>query len=275
MATTEKILDKLRKMKAHAESAEAIGNLNEAQAFAEAMQRMMLEHDLSLTDLQFSEEMDEPVKINPVHYSQHGGARVVKARVRWMENLAAIVAQAHFCQILTESRSSAVSLIGRPSDALPAEFMIVTLTRLLDKMSHRAWWVEWEKRGGKASKQADRAVRGTMLGFRTGYLEAFTRRLRQRYNDERRAANHATLPAGSTSTALVRLNRKQLDVEDFVKAQHQNGSFVKSSALTRGLDRAGHAEGWRQGTKAADDVRLRSNAVEAGTRPSRGALPGR
>lgn len=49
---SDKILDKLAKLLAHAESATEIGNTHEAAAFAERIQHLCNQHDLSLDDVE-------------------------------------------------------------------------------------------------------------------------------------------------------------------------------------------------------------------------------
>jgi len=62
MTDKDKILDKLAKIKRHMESAQAIGNEQEAQAFAAALQTMLLNHKLEMTDVEYASEMkDEPI----------------------------------------------------------------------------------------------------------------------------------------------------------------------------------------------------------------------
>ena len=98
MNDREKIVDKIRKLKAHAESAETIGSEAEAQAFAAAMQRLMNEHTVTMTDIEFKEyERDEPVDEWNIDYSKYDDIKVKSSRIAWIERLASIVAKAYHC----------------------------------------------------------------------------------------------------------------------------------------------------------------------------------
>lgn len=248
-----KILDKLQKMRAMAESAAKIGNENEAQAFAEMMQRMMLEHEISMTDIEARErDASEPVDVHQIDYTKHNTAPV-KARVLWREQLAEIIAMAHFCRILIYQKSSRITLVGRKSDCEVAEFMIITLMRLLEKMSVNEWRKEWRRLGGHESPAANRDARVELSGFDTTYRTAFIQRLRQRYDESKRAT--VSTAATSSSTALVRIERKMDDVNAFVSARFTGtAKELKRSSKTNTL-------GWQRGREAADKINLGATAM--------------
>ncbi len=112
---TEKIIDKIRKLHAHAQSAEKIGSEAEAQAFAQMVNQLLNKHRLELTDIQFEERRkNEPVEQAEINFREHGdtfrGKKVEwkqkKVRVEWIERLAGIVARAHSCEILVVERSN-------------------------------------------------------------------------------------------------------------------------------------------------------------------------
>ena len=52
----ENVIDKLRKIMAHAASAREIGNLAEAEAFAAKAQELLLRHKLDMTEVEFAAE---------------------------------------------------------------------------------------------------------------------------------------------------------------------------------------------------------------------------
>ncbi len=59
----EKHLDKISKLLAMAESAKAIGNTDEAGAFATKAQKMLLQHDLSMDDVELFAAKNEPISL--------------------------------------------------------------------------------------------------------------------------------------------------------------------------------------------------------------------
>jgi hypothetical protein len=243
----ERALDKIRKIKAMFEGAKSEG---EAQTFAAMMQRMMLQHNIDMTEVEVQQmEADEPVSeqwINP----EGKDAKAKRTRSYWMEDLAAIVARAHFCDIAVNEKTSLIMLIGRKSNIEVAEFMIVTLSRLVHKMALREWWKEWRRRGGETSYEENRRVREELKGFRVSYVKSFTRRLAERYAEERRKA---TQGPDATSTALVRVNRAEAATKAYMHDKFKDSKPAKE--ITKFKDTT-HAAGWRAGREAADKIDL-------------------
>lgn len=253
----ERALDKIRKMKRMMEGAKTEG---EAQQFAAMMQRMMLQHNIGMTDVEVDRmEADEPVE---EHWFNPEGPGVKSKRTRsyWMEDLAAIVARAHFCDIAVNEKTNNIMLIGRRSNIEVAEFMVVTLSRLVHKMALREWWKEWRKRGGEDSYEENRRVREELKGFRVSYVKSFTQRLAERYAEERRKA---TQGPEATSTALVRVNRAEAATKAFMLNKFKDSKPAKE--ITKFKDTV-HGAGWRAGRDAADaiDLGTHGKAVKTG-----------
>lgn len=252
--TQEKLLDKLAKLKAMADSAKAIGSEAEAQAFAEKLQQMLLDHDLKMTDIEFSDrDRDEPIEERMIDYSKFPDVKVRGARVQWMETLAAVIAKAHFCQIMVLPNSSRLGLIGRASHIAVAEFMIVTLQRAAESIADKEYvryFYECRDRGDVTQAR----------GFRAAFLMGFITRLKIRYGTTRELA------ASTGSTALVRLNKEEAALAAHLAAR--SGRNAKGLARRR----VENAEGFRRGTAAADRVGLRSNAIGGATKTAVGQL---
>lgn len=250
--THDRILDKLTKIKAHMESAKAIGSQHEAEAFAAVMQRLMDLHQISMTDLEVEAyEQEEPVQTWRIDYAKHG-VKLGTRRNLWKEDLAGIIAYAHHCRILVHPQSDRISLVGRKSDCEVAEYMIVTLQRLVHKMALAEWWKEWRKMVNKDGYTNTQA-RQYLLGFRVAYVRSFSTRLSQRYREER------TSMETSTSTALVRLSRADAAVADYMDVHFKKAKTA--SALTG--YRSSHALGYQRGREAADRINLHGTAMTA------------
>jgi len=239
----DKIIDKLRKIKAHAESAAKIGSEAEAEAFAAMLQQLLLKHKIEMTDLELeAEEADEPVGTKPINWED---VKVRKNRIAWIEQLAAIVAKAYFCQIIVHARTSVITLVGRKGDVAVAEFMIVTLTRLAEKLA--------KKEFGKLYRQDRYAAHG----FKDSFLKSFVRRIHERLELERRGAE------SKSSTALVRINRADAAVQAFLDEARRAG-HTKRASIVRGSRQDVNAEGWRRGRAVADGLSLKANALNGG-----------
>lgn len=240
-AQDQKIIDKLAKLRAMAEGAEAIGNEAEATAFAEMFQRLLAKHKLDMSDIEFANlDKSEPVEHFRIDYTQYPDIRVRSTRIQWMELLAGMIARAYFCQVVVHPRSSRISLVGRKSDCQIAEYMIVTLQRFVDKTSAR----EAEAFKRKAKANGDRSQGN---GFRSAWIHAFTTRLQQRLTDA----------IGAQTTGLVRIEKERVAVQDFIK--DPKSGFTKSSALSTNF--RNHKDGYARGIDAANRVDLGAKAM--------------
>lgn len=239
--TTDKILDKLAKIKAHMESAKKIGSEAEAQAFAEMLQKLLLKHKLDMTDIEVeAEEKAEPVDRYDVDLDSHG-LKTKASRVGWSEKLAVIVARAHFCRILIYRGSNLITIVGRKSDAAVAEFLYVTLLRAAESIAQK----EYVKFFYECRDAGDvRRARG----FKASFLVAFVSRIEYRLDQVRRAE-------ASSSTAIVRVNRAELAVKQFMDG-------MKTRTIKSLTHVAKNAEGYNRGKAAADRVNLTGNAFE-------------
>lgn len=253
MSPTEKLLDKLQKLKRHAESAKAIGSEAEAQAFAEKIQNLLLEHDLSMSDIEFERmEAEEPIERNLVNFRQYD-VKVKKIRCAWMERLASMVARANFCRIIVISGTSNFYLVGRREHRAVAEYMIVTLTRAIidiSKHEHGVYSYECYKRDGNTSGAR---------GFKDSFITAFLMRLFERIEERKKTAGT------STSTALVRINKEDAAVEAHMKATRDlDKDDPNSTRKASGLRVAAPSsrEGVRRGRAAAEKVNLDGRGIE-------------
>lgn len=248
----EKVITKAAKLKAHMESAKKIGSLQEAEAFASMLQRMLAQHKLEMTDLEYVKMTDaDPVSTHRIDYTKHKDVKLRKQRIQWIEDLASCVARAFLCRILVHDKSSRITLVGRKADCEMAEYMFVTMQRLVERISHNEWWKahrEKVKRG-----YTNEEAREELSGFRPAFIQSFVRRISERYDEERAKMRNEN--AGST--ALVRLDMKPVD--DFVAEKFTTTAKTLSTKI------ATHSEGWHRGRKVANDLNLTPNAMKTGT----------
>lgn len=259
---TEKLIDKLGKLKRHAESAKQIGNEAEAQAFAEMFQRLVLANKIDVSEIDFEEqEREEPVGSHYIDYKKHG-VDLKRRRIDWLQNLGAVVAEAHFCRILVHPGSSRITLVGRKSDCEVAEYVLVTLQRAAEKMAKRAYYKYWfelfeicricgGQKTGHTGAHPFRSSTQKAAGFKASWLDAFVTRLAQRYREQRQGY-------AGTSTALVRINRAEKAVVEWI------ADNVKKTVGGLTSNRRWNEEGRQQGRRAADDLDLGSPKVVRG-----------
>lgn len=248
-----KILDKIRKLHRHAESAKNIGSEQEAQTFAQMVNRLLNKHRLEMTDIQFEEQRkNEPVTQAEINFREYGDTfrgkktewKEKHVRVEWIERLAGIVARAHSCQILVVEKSNRLFLVGTETNRQVAEYVLITLMRAAEKLS----WDEYAKFFYKSRDEGD-VTRAR--GFRHAWLIGFIHRINERFDEEKRK-----MQGDTTGTAVVRYDRERADVDAFIKdmtrAKQTPQRAIHNSA------------GIIAGRKKADEMNLDANAVKGG-----------
>lgn len=254
----EKVLRKLVKMQAMRDSAAKIGNSEEAEAFAAAINRMLVENELQPSAIDYARTADsDPVIEMRVDLSKYAIDKKSN-RVAWQESLARIIAKSHLCSFLLRPGSNSIWFVGTRSHATVAEYVYGTLVPIATRMSlieKYRYGRELVKAGGK------RSDRGS--GFREAWLDAFIKRIEERFDDARKAAvaqSVVDLPAGSDSQALMRLDGALVRVQQYIDDKFKSGRR-SVSALSSG--RSSNTEGARRGRAAADSMTIGRRGVTA------------
>lgn len=243
---TAKILDKIKKLHMKAESCKEIGSEAEAQAFAEMVVKLLNNHKLSMTDIQFDEQQkSEPVDQHRVIWEHHG-MKSKRTRVAWIERMARHVARAYSCEIVVHPGSSIISLVGTESNRDIAEYVIVTLVRAAEKIATREYNAFFFKCRDEGHVWAAR-------GFRDAFLTGFINKIRERLDAEKARAE-------SGCTALVRFDKERAAVKEFLDAP---GKFTTAAGLSRSsvVNRAGYDAG----SSMADRMDISGRAVDKST----------
>lgn len=253
-ADRERIIDKVQKLYAHAESAKAIGNEAEAQAFAAKIQELLTAYKLSQADIHRAKgQVEEPINMNYVHFD---GQR--NSRLAWTEQLARIVCPAYYCRFFVCTGTTSLGIIGAETDRQVCEFMLVTLARFIMKLSDRearaARYRAWVAAGKPSSGAAPEA-----RGFKADFIAGFIVRLRQRFDDEIRPK--VDPKAQANTQAIVLLRRDTLTRVD---------QWAKDNLKLHAASRTNHSfrartEGYKRGIAAANEINLKPNAVSAGS----------
>lgn len=239
----DKLLDKLAKMVKARDGEAAIGNEAAAEAFAQAINKMLLDHDLSMTDVEHRASIDDDPIIELWVDLKKFGAEEKKSRIGWQEALAHVVANAHLCKFLVIRGSNRIVFVGTKAHVAVAEYSYGTLVAATEKMS----WVAYNKQFyGKGAEFA--------RGFRASWLSAFVLRIAERLEEMKRKAVAET---GNSGTALMRINQSLVKADTYLKN--------KNVGMSKGAKMSGrfNAEGRAAGRRAADEVRLGQAGIGA------------
>lgn len=248
MTNKDRLLDKLAKLKATQEGEAKLGNTAAAEAFAAAINRLLLEHELSMEEVQSYAERDtDPIVRVGLDFDAHGIERS-RRRSDWQQTLAMVVAEAHLCKILVAAGSNRIWFVGTKAHATVAEYAYGTLVPLAIRLADKAYYDYHMglRREGKDIRLA--------RGFRPVWLTSFVARIAQRFWAMRKEVTTAT---GNETQALMRLDNQ------LARVNRELEKVKKIPAMGRN-DRY-HAEGARQGREAADRVPLGQKGVERST----------
>jgi len=255
----DKVLKKLVKMQAQRDSEAKLGNSAAAEAFASAINRMLIEYELNPTDIDYARTADnDPVIEVLVDLDKYGQDLVAKVRVAWQESLARVCATSHLCRYLVRKSSNSIWFVGTKSRALVAEYAYGTLVAAATDLSAKARHDYWAERGWRKAEPHER-------GYREAWLSSFVSRISQRFDEARaevlaaHTASHADAP-GSTSTAVLRLNTALVKVQEYM-----DGKFTSKRRVKSAVGRYTHnSDGHRDGRAAADRMNIGGKAIASG-----------
>lgn len=258
-----KIIDKLVKMQRSRQSEAELGNTEAAEAFAAAINRMLIEYELHPSDLDYARAADDDpiieLRVNLKNYN----IDAKRQRVAWQESLARIVANAHLCSFLLSPGSNDIWFVGTRSHATVAEYVFGTLVPAAARMST----TEYLRFRASVTPLPGTQKRPGTYGFTEAWLDAFTRRIAERFADARKASVAEAvvdLPAGSASTALIRLDGALTRVRSYIDDKFKSR---RSGANALSSGRSNNAEGKARGRAAADAMTLGRRAMTTAAKP--------
>ena len=253
----QKIINKLLKLQKSRQGEAELGNEAAAEAFASAINRMMIEYELNPTDLDYARATDNDPIVQITAQNEFYGIEKSKVRVAWQESLAAGVANAHLCKILISPGSNRIFFLGTKSHATVAEYVYGTMVPFIAKQSKKAEIAYWHETG------CGRGANNKALGYRSAWIDAFIKRIWERFREARdlAVAESAAKMGTSSETGLMRLGGALAKVQKYIDDRFKNAA--KSSAGALNARSRNHSAGREAGRAAADNVVLGQRGVNA------------
>ena len=96
-----KVIDRIKKNLRMAESAEQLGNVHEAEAFAAMAQKMMLLHQVEMSDLELAtQDREDPMGTEYFCIAKAAGWKPFREKKRedWLMTLVRAICHAHHCR---------------------------------------------------------------------------------------------------------------------------------------------------------------------------------
>ena len=197
----DKILDRVMKLMRKSESAEAIGSVAEAEAFAVKAQELLFRERIEDEELlDFVAKHDNAAaalsdRITLVRYSPRDYGRPVKRkRTLWEQLLASVIAESNMCRIVVASGSNYITFIGFRQDAELSRDIYARLVEVFAKDALRQYDREYNKLYNKGLDT------WSMRGWRSSFLNAAVVGL-----NEKLRAQRIEMEQEQKGTALIRL----------------------------------------------------------------------
>lgn len=254
----QKVIEKLVKLQASRQSEAEIGNTAAAEAFAGMINKMLIEYELSSSDIDYARATDhDPViemKVNLGFYH----IELTKVRCAWQETLAQQIARAHLCKILVRPSSNDIYFVGTKSHATVAEYVYGTMVPAVAKMSKEAEIKYWKETGSGRGKN------NKALGYRASWIDSFIHRMWERFEDARQEAFAEAAGHISSETGMVRLGGALKKVEQYIEDKF---SHKKAASRIGKLDfrSRNHEAGREAGRAAADNITLGKRGINGGS----------
>jgi hypothetical protein len=195
---SEALLDRLVKLMGHQKSAEAIGSMAEAQAFAGKLHSLLLKHEIELSDLEAAAARDrDPMGETAVRGSY-------RRRVRRREALARVIARAHFCRTLVASGSGTIWFVGRDSHRALAVYLFETV---------EAWAEAQFRRDHRAHVE----MQGAARGYKTSWFGGLQHGLFLRFSEVRKAAESDARRLTGGTALVLRLAENDAAVARYIE----------------------------------------------------------
>jgi hypothetical protein len=215
----ESILDKIKKLMAHQESAEQMGSIHEAEAFAAKIQKMMHAHNISLKDISF-EDLKENVK------QEYLDSKIASVSYSLGYFIMYPIAKYNWCRVYIAKRNRML-IVGSPENIEACKMIYDTVLAIFLKV------------GKEKYKTTNKAV-----GLDT-YLREFLQGCANGLADKFKAERKILELQNSSSTALIVRNDKAVEayVEKTFKVGKSKAREVKKSdAYFQGLQTGRNVE---------------------------------
>lgn len=213
------IVEKIRKLIAHEQSARSIGNLAEAEAFAAKIQALMLDYKLSVDDVE--------LQADPLGDEQAAAARPARSAQTWSYRIAAAVARAFFCRAISHRGSNAVTFAGRSMDRAMAADMWRFLTNVATSFFTKDL---------PALKKLRRNMSPHKL--RDRYLQGFAIAIASRL-----ARDREVVVENLGEPGLIRLNEERVRLDNYIAGAMR----IKSTAIKPVRDSLALRAGFNRG----------------------------
>lgn len=241
----EKVLDKLAKLIKHEQSARSIGNIHEAEAFANRIQILLTQNQLSMSDVDIETEATteqvEKETINP----RDIGQKLTGKRIEWQIRLLKGIAKVNNCSTLIVTGSNIQKIVGFVSDrqnviSVYSYFVQLAQDTCESQFRHHSMSPEYDqamnyREGYPGEKRA--YSREWKQSWLQGFATAISNRIYKTHQESIAAVQ-------SETQGLIHLRNKQALVKEFMN----NGKFGSVQPTRSGRNYSAYNKGHEVGS---------------------------
>lgn len=193
MNNQDKILDKLAKLLAASKGAEAVGNIEESKAFAAKLYSLLMEYNLSLSEVELREQFGKIVE-RTTNWNDYEGMKNKRKFSAWECDVAHMVSSHFLCRSISIHSSNRFIFIGKEEDVALSEYLTAYLIRSIDRACTLQYALFYQKVKKIAEEEYDKTnyyykydiqhyVRGSVKGWRSSFRNAAIKEIRDRLNE--------------------------------------------------------------------------------------------
>lgn len=231
------IIDKLRKLLSHADSARAIGNQAEAEAFAAKAAQLQDQHKIDESQLEITEDAGEMIDVHDFDLGDIYGTRTA---VTWKSVLSKALSEAYYCKGIMIQKyyrgPKVLRVYGKPSDRALFLYTFQTISEVIDRLSKNVGGARYERNA-----------------WRVGFAVGVATKLKAERLERERASN---------PHAIVLVDARKA-VEDVMNAANPRQTQSKASVNPAGYKaydagvQAGKAHGLQRAVGGTGSIGLR------------------
>ena len=243
-----KLKDKMQKILNHATSAQDIGNQAEAEAFMKKLNKLCLDHKISMASIKAHDpdNSDESIGYQEVDRTENG-LPILKRASKWIWDLARHIARANNCYHLVQNGSNKIWFVGRDQDRRFAIYMF--------SYCYKTLLIDCKKEYDKAYNHfyamgAQEQVKGFPQSFKSGFVSAIGARLREVKEEVRKTTDAETFDL--------------ITVEPMKLVQKWMDDYTTGKANSLGGSSSYNEHGYSSGKKSGSKVSLAKGSVTSG-----------
>lgn len=268
MSEQSEIMELLAKLMRHEQSAREIGSLAEAEAFASKVQKLLTEHKLEMSEIQFVQrEQDEPIGQEVVSATTIGVKRRNK-RVEWQEVLAYSIARCNGCQLLITQVSNTVFFVGRTSDRQICAALYARFVRMAFDLAGKSAKENYDSQREKCKIRSvhyyysGAVFAHWMRAYRNSFCVGFSNSIQVRFVEQfREAEKRKEESDGAECSAMVHMKSDAVAVQSYIDELMKGRKESKAKPNMEYDDRNFSRDGYKLGTEAGNSAALVSHEI--------------